>query len=190
MKTVVGIVGQSVSGKGTVAKVLEEEFGFFATSLSDRIREELERRGIVETRDLMNQVGNELRGEFGADILVKRTQELIEGENLGKVVIESVRNPEEVNFIKREMGGVIIGVEASEKMRFELMKKRGRNGDASTWEEFMRLEKAENNEGEEGHVQKVSECLKMADYTIDNNGTREELVEKVREMAKELKLDF
>ncbi len=178
-RIIVGLVGQNVCGKGTVAKTLEEEYEFFHTSLSDRIREELNRRGLEEVRDLMVEVGNELRERFGPDILARRTEELIKEKDPERVVIDSIRNPEEVRYIK-EMGGVIVGVEASPEKRFELMKVRGGRGDAKTWEEFLRLDNQENQTGGENYVQKTSECLKMADITINNDGTREELVRKIR----------
>jgi dephospho-CoA kinase len=184
MKQIIGLVGLSVSGKGTVSKLLEKEFGFFATSLSDRIREELDRREIVETRDWMRKVGNELREKYGADILVKRTEEMISDRHLQKVVIDSVRNPTEVEEIRR-MGGIILGVEASAEKRFELMKMRGRNGDALTWEEFLRLD--EEEERAEDFGQQNSKCLEMADKTIKNDGTGEDLKEKIRQLIPSLK---
>lgn len=179
MSRIVGIVGLSSSGKGTVVETLETEFGFYATSLSDRIREELQRRGQTETRDLMRTVGNELREKFGADILVKRTEEMISDRNLKKVVIESIRNPSEVGAIKK-MGGIILGIDTSPEKRFELMRRRERPGDARTWEEFLRLDQEE--ERPEDFGQQNSKCLAMADFRIRNDGTAEELKEKTRQL--------
>ena len=50
--------------------------------------------------------------------------------------------------------------------------KRGRIGDAQTFEEFMEHEKKENND--EGAGQQIDKCLEMAHKIINSNGTIEE----------------
>ena len=86
--------------------------------------------------------------------------------------MDSIRNPGEVEELRKNDGFVLIGVHADAKIRFERLMKRGRAGDSRTFEEFMEHEKKENNN--EGAGQQLDKCLEMADKTIDSNGTIEE----------------
>lgn len=179
MLNVIGLVGPIASGKGTVAKILEEK-NYKPYSLSDRIREEIKNRGEEITRSNLNMVSNELRETLGADILAKRTADIIEKDNDELVVIDAIRNPAEVNYLKQRFGAKIIGVNAAQEKRYEMFKNRGINTtEVNTWEEFKKLDDLELVQ-EGSHKQQVEECLKLADTTIGNNGTLEELKQKVK----------
>ena len=180
IRKVFGLVGPIASGKGTVVKILVEQ-GYTAYSLSDRIREEIRRQGLDITRETLNTVSNELRETLGADILARRTAQLIEKENPEFVAIDAIRNPAEVNFLKEKFGIKIIGIVADQKRRFELFKNRGNNAAGiETFEQFKELDDRELvQEGQ--HKQQINECLKLADIIIENNGTIEDLKQKVQE---------
>lgn len=180
IKKVVGLVGPIASGKGTVAQYLSKK-GYKSYSLSDRIREEITARGLIITRESLNTVSNELREKFGPQVLAELTAKLIERDNPELVVVDAIRNPAEVNFLKQKFGARIIGVVADQKKRFELFMKRGTNTTGiSSWEEFRTLDNAELFQNGE-HKQQVNKSLELADFIIENNGTFEELNTKVDE---------
>lgn len=182
---VVGLVGPIASGKGTVAKMLAEK-GYAAYSLSDRIREEIKERGHEVTRDMLNMVSNELRGKMGADIWAKRTADMIVLDNPERIVIDSIRNPEEVNFLKQRFGTKIIGIIGDQKRRYELFKARGTNfAGINSWEEFKQLDDRELIQTGD-HKQQVAACLELADIIIDNSGTVEDLQKKVEDFISSL----
>lgn len=58
---------------------------------------------------------------------------------------------------------------------------RGKSGEAGTLEEFVSNEEEENS-GE--HVQRLFECMKLADYTITNNENLETLFEHITEIIR------
>ncbi len=184
-KTIIGLVGPIASGKGTVVDNLEEK-GYSSYSLSDRIREEIRSRGQEVTRETLNTVSNELRITFGANILAQRTAEIIEKENLELVVVDSIRNPEEISYLKQRFDAKIIGVVAPQEKRFEFFKNRTTNSmGISSWEEFKTLDDKElKQEGE--HKQQVKACLELADFTIENNGTIEDLKGKIEEILTQI----
>lgn len=188
-EVIVGLVGYHASGKGTVADTLEEQFGFYKTSLSDRIREEARKRGESLERESLRVIGNDLREKEGPDVLVKRTMEIVEAGGYKRVVIDSVRNPAEVKAIK-ELGGEIVAVLASLEMRLKWIQERGRMGDATNMEELKESDWLENQSDGGDHVQNIDECIKMADLHINNNGAKEELIQKTKvELAPKLDLN-
>lgn len=180
VKKVIGLVGPISSGKGTVAKILTEK-GYRPYSLSDRIREEIRHRKLDADRGTLNYVANELRKTLGSDILAKRTAEIIEKEGNELVVIDSIRNPEEIKYLKEKFGAKIIGVVADQEKRFEYIKIRAANSaGVDTWETFKKWDDEELSQSGE-HKQQVKACLDLADMTIENNGTIEDLKQKVEE---------
>lgn len=178
IKKVVGLVGPIASGKGTVTQYLSRK-GYKSYSLSDRIREEITARGLAITRESLNSVSNDLRQNLGSDILAKRTAEIIELEGSEFIVVDAIRNPAEINFLKQKFQAKIIGIVADQKKRFELFMKRGVNTTGiSSWEQFKALDDTElTQEGK--YKQRVNECLKLADVIIENNGTFDDLNGKV-----------
>ena len=177
-RIVIGLVGPIASGKSTIVKHLKNK-GYSSYSLSDRIREEIRTRGLEITRQTLTSVGNELREKLGADILAKRTTDLIDRDYSERSVIDSIRNPSEVAYLKDHFGTKIIGIIAPQKKRFDYFVHRPNNREGvSGWEEFKALDDLELvQEGE--HKQQVQACLDLADIVIENNGTVEELQQKV-----------
>jgi dephospho-CoA kinase len=179
-KKVFGLVGPIASGKGTVAKILEEK-GYRIYSLSDVLKDEVKKRGLEVTRLNCNIVSNDLRGSLGADILARRTAEIVKNEDPEYVVIDAIRNPKEIEFLREEFDIKIIGVIADQKKRFEMFRSRGTYKDElQTFEEFRKFDDLElKQEGE--HKQQTKACLDMAEITIENNGTVEELLQRIEQ---------
>lgn len=176
---IIGLVGPIASGKGTVLKILENK-GFFSSSTSDRIREELKKRNLEVTRQNLTSVSNEVREKYGNDILARRTSEIIDKQNNNKIVIDAIRNPDEVKFLKNKYNMKLLAITAPQEKRYELFKKRGTNTNGiNTWEEFKTLDDNEIGGKLGQHAQRVSDCMKMADITIENNGSLEDLKAKI-----------
>ena len=68
---IIGLTGKNGAGKTEVSQYLVSR-GFEYHSLSDEIREEVKKRGMEITRDVLTEVGNELRSQFGAGVLAER----------------------------------------------------------------------------------------------------------------------
>ncbi len=181
MKKVFGLVGPIASGKGTVAGILTD-LGFSSYSLSDRVREEVKKRGLELTRENQQLTGNALREEFGSDILAKRTAEIIDNNPSENIVIDAIRNPKEIEFLKEKYGIKIIALKVNQERRYELLKQRGNQWDTLSWEEFKLLDDRELAQTGK-HKQQVNETVKMADIVIENDGTIEELKEKIKDIA-------
>lgn len=187
----VGFVGPIASGKGTAIDVFTAH-GYRTYSLSDRVREEAKRRvaaGKLKTdftRTDLQDIGNELRAVYGGHELAARTWALATHDSCNAIVIDSIRNPDEIRFLRTLPGWkLLIGVDATIENRFRNMLARNRPTDPQTWEEFLTMEGRDRGAGETALGQQVDACLALADRVIQNNGTRNEFLAAVRALMEE-----
>lgn len=171
----IGLTGTNGAGKGEIAACLKSK-GYACYSLSDEIREELARRDREATRDNMIKLGNELRQTFGTDILARRVMAKVRG----KAVIDSIRNVQEVAFFRKQKGFILLAVDAPIALRYDRVRMRGRDESALTLAEFEAKEREEMSESPNG--QQLRRCLDLADITIGNDGTLEDLRRKLEEL--------
>ncbi|OQA52330.1 MAG: hypothetical protein BWY43_00548 [candidate division WS2 bacterium ADurb.Bin280] len=66
----------------------------------------------------------------------------------------------------------MINITASDNLRFNRVKKRNSVSEAETLEDFI---KDEIEKDSSGPVQRVEDCIKMADYTVHNESSLEQL---------------
>lgn len=176
---IIGLCGYNASGKGAVAEILKKE-NYIYFSLSDIIREECENRNLEKNRENLIAIGNELREKYGANYFAKKILEKInvEKEKGNKnFIIDSIRNPKEVEELKTNNEFVLIGINAPIKLRFERALSRGRNENALTLEEFIAQEEKEKSSNE--NAQQLDKVYKMANKFIFNDGTLEELKQRL-----------
>ena len=178
---IIGLTGPNASGKGEVARSLENK-GFVYYSLSDIVREEATNRGLEISRENLISVGNSLRLEYGAGVLSKRVKEKVEGN----CVVDSIRNPSEVEELRLMPNFMLLGIDAPIEIRFQRACKRGRVGEGVTLEEFARKEDLENSK--DPKAQQLKRCLKMADKLILNDGSIEVLQKRVMEVLNEIQI--
>ena len=176
---IIGLTGTKASGKGETTRILQER-GFFYSSLSDRVREEAGRRGLVNytTKDLQD-IGNELRQLKGNGVLAQMTLELVAGKE--EVVIDGIRNLGEIDILRNSGEFYLIAVDAPREIRFERLKSRNRESDPKIWEDFLEMEKRDLGVREEKSGQHVSQCMQEADYILYNDYATMEDLENLRE---------
>src|SRR5262245_22052440 len=122
----IGLTGKNAAGKGEVAQYLQRK-SFYYYSLSDVIREEIRRRGEEPTRERLIIVGNELRQRHGANILAERILAKIEDDK--HYIIDSIRNPAEVDAFRAAKHFKLIRIEAPAEIRFQRILSRKREND-------------------------------------------------------------
>jgi dephospho-CoA kinase len=177
-KIIIGLTGSLSSGKGIIADHLST-LGFNHLILSNRIREEIRSRNQEPTRTLLQDVGNELRMLYGGAVLAERTAAII--ANLeGNVVIDGIRNPDEITFLRNVLDAQIIGVDAPRVLRLDwyLARAKERGEDGTTEEDFIKVDNRDFGIGEPGSGQQVAKCLKMADIILENDHTKAELLKE------------
>ena len=175
-----GVTGLYGAGKDVVAQFLVEK-NFYHFSLSDFIREEARKRKIPITRDSLIPLGNELRAKYGASVLAQRAlAQLKDGENH---VITSIRNSEEANLILESDEAILINVVAPDRERLRRLIARDRENDPKTLEDLRAKEKQESSD--DPNAQQLHKVRKMATVTLRNDGTLEQLQEKVDKLVKD-----
>ncbi|QQR84082.1 AAA family ATPase [Candidatus Peregrinibacteria bacterium] len=175
---IIGLTGSMGAGKGEVVKILEKE-GFQYITLSMMVREEARKRGVPEEREQLMEVGNDLRETEGLGVLAKRALEKIQASGTDKWVVDGIRNPAEIDELKKHDGVIIVGLEANRDLLVERILKRARPSDAKTPDEILRKIERELSEGESLAGQQVGKCMQKTDVTLVNEGTLEELEKTV-----------
>ena len=171
----IGLTGTNGAGKGEAAAFLLRR-GYEYHSLSDVIRETLAAEGLEPSRDNLICKGNELRRKGGPDVLARR----IAAKVRGRAVIDSIRNPREIEFLRTQPGFVLIALDAPPVLRFERVARRGRDESAPDLAAFLRKEAEED--GSDPGAQQLGRCMALADRTVINDGTIEDLHRKLEEI--------
>ena len=163
MALVLGVTGPNAAGKGEVSEFLRN-WGFAVHSLSDIVREEAAARGLPPEREHLIRTGTLLREQGGPGVLAERLLPRLAGWD----VVDSIRNPAEVEVLRKLPGFVLLGVEAPAELRFARSRRRARPGDPGSFAEFAAREREENSTNPAG--QQLLATFALADRVVDNDG--------------------
>ena len=170
----VGLTGRNASGKSTLVGWFSDK-GLRSVSCSDSIRAWLREQGVDTTREALIEGGRELRRRGGAGVLAEMLLEILDGED---AVVDSIRTPAEVEALRSRGDFFLIEVRADEEARWQRMNARGRAGDPLEKETFLSQEAAEAKSDDEAG-QALDATAALADITILNDGTIEELEDEL-----------
>lgn len=143
--------------------------GFTRHSLSDVVREEAAALGLPPEREHLIRVGNLLRERHGAGVLAERIVSRLQGRD----VVDSIRNPSEVEVLRRLPRFVLLGVRAPLDLRFRRSLARARPGDPRTIDEFRSREAQEQSDSPTS--QRLAATFDLADVVVENDGDLERL---------------
>lgn len=184
---VIGLTGTIGSGKEIVREIIEKNMNAYSVVLSSLLKEDaLKKQGINITRETRQNLGNELRKQYGNEILAKIAVSFMQN-NKDFLIIDGIRNPGEADFLKTKFGVDfrLIAVDAPQQIRYDRISQRKREGDPQTWEEFIKLDERDQGKDEPEYGQQVKKCIEMADIYIENAGNLQELENKVVEIIKQ-----
>ena len=178
-KVILGLVGEMAAGKSTVTNYLKERHGAVTFRFSDMLRDVLTRMHLEHTRGNLQLISMILRQNFSEDIMSKVLTMDVKGADAPLIITEGIRRPSDIVYLKALPGFHLVSLLADEQIRYERMVKRSENPDdqTKTWEEFQKESQAEPEH-------KIKELMREAPDTIDNNGTIEELLERLEQLIK------
>jgi len=177
---IIGLTGTMSAGKGELAKYLKAK-GFEYHSYSKILIEEAKKRGIEPTRKNLQKLGNDIKKEKkNLGILSKM---ILDNIKTDKAIADGVRNPDEIRELRKN-GAVIIAIDAPQKLRFKRLQNRSREGDPKTFEDFKKLDDKENQGVTKG--QQINQCINMADYTMMNDKTLDDLRMAIEKILKSI----
>jgi len=185
MAIVIGLTGHAGCGKGTAAAYLKQKHGFGWIVFSDIIKEEAAKRGLLNGKSLeaeklaLSRFGSDWRKETGwNDVAARKAIERIRKGRMEKVVVDGFRSVEEVELFRKTFKGfVLIKIETPADARW---KRRVEQDPASKRSDFEARDKADLE------IKGLDKVLQMADMTIDNSGTKEELHRRLDEIMKKI----
>lgn len=167
----IGIGGTDGAGKDSLGEYLAEAHGWLILSVTDILRAEARKRGLMLSRSNLRHISAEWRREHGLGILVDKALKETE-DRLKKhkgLVIVSLRNPGEADRV-HELGGKVVWVDANPKVRYERIaaRKRGTE-DEVTFEGFLKEEKTQMSHAGDEATLNLSGVKAKADIFITND---------------------
>jgi dephospho-CoA kinase len=178
---VVSIVGMPGSGKSEVAAVFEAH-GYKRIRFGDITDEEVRKRGLELNEENEREIREELRDKMGkAAYAILNLPGIDSALETSDVVIDGLYSWEEFLYLKEHYGDrlVMVAVWASPETRYARLTGRERRG--LTREDAAGRDRAEIENLNKGGP------IAMADYTINNESTVEELRKKTEEVIEGMK---
>ena len=168
---IIGLTGTNGSGKTVTAEYLKTK-GFEFYSLSDEIRAELDRQKVEANRENLIQTGNRLRTEFGPGVLAERVKRRLRHDR--NYVIDSIRNPYEVDALRATGDFHLLHLDAPREVRFERVVARGGRRTPDNFEQFVEQEDREIQSDDPAN-QQLRACYEKADHTLQNDSSIDDL---------------
>ncbi len=120
----IALVGMPASGKTEATYILRETLGVESIQLGQVVREEVRSRGLEDTYENLELVAQDLRLQFGQDIVIRRTAHLLMQMNYSICCIDGVRSLSEIAALKQYFPNLItVAIHASPSLRFKRTKR-------------------------------------------------------------------
>lgn len=170
----IAVVGMPGSGKSEFLNIALN-YGYRFISMGDIVREETVKRGF--SLEESGKVAQMLRDKGGLDaIAILTLNKIREGHN-DKFIIEGIRGIKEVERFRNEINFFLVGIHTSPSLRFDRLKKRGREDDPKNFEEFYKRDLRELSWG-------LGEAFALSDVIINNNETLEDFRSSIDKVIK------
>jgi len=177
---IIGITGTLGAGKGTIVDYLVKEKAYLHFSVRAYLVREIEKLGLPVNRDSMTSVANELRAKNSPAFIIEELyKEAVKTEK--NSIIESIRTPGEIDFLKKQGNFILLAVDADPKIRFERIKLRASETDNIDFDTFVANEKREMT-SKDVNKQNLGKCIEMADIVLNNNGSISQLIDQLNQI--------
>jgi dephospho-CoA kinase len=173
---ILAFTGMPASGKSVAVDIAKEK-NMPVIRMGDLVWEETKSQGLELTDKNVGKIANDMRKKYGKDVWAKRTVEKIKSNVRDDcVVIDGIRNFEEIDFFKKELESnfIVIAILASDETRKKRILARKREDDSSDVKDLEERDKRELGWG-------LGEVISSADIVISNEGSIEEFRKKVKE---------
>lgn len=177
---VIGVIGRNGSGKDEVLKYLRDQYRVPFLSTGDMVREIAARQGRTPDRSTLQEISGAYFREHGQGCFVKMVSEKIRENGWPVAGMSGVRSPQDVRTLKEILGAsfVLVAVSVTDpRVRFERMRQRGEERDTDSYQRFLEQDEAEES------IFRVEEAAGMADYTLTNDGSRQDLQRAVADLV-------
>jgi len=182
-KIIIGLVGETGSGKDTVAEYLKENYGATLMRFADPIKETLSIYFDKLSKEDQQWLYLVFKERFGEDILCRAMKKRIEEEKNHLIVVNGLRMPCDYDFIREFSGAKILYVTIDQKLRWKRVLNRNEKSDDNiSFEKFQELDQKPT----EIHIKEIGE---KADKTIYNEKGLDYLFSQVDDFMQELGIE-
>ncbi|MBU1421232.1 nucleoside monophosphate kinase, partial [Patescibacteria group bacterium] len=173
-KIIIGLVGLSACGKGTVAQYLKKKYNANTHKFSIILRDILNRLYYKIDRTSLQTLSTILRTNFGEDVLAKVIARDVKNDKNKIIVVDGIRRMDDIKYLKKLDHFLLFKIIVKPKIRYKRLVQRNENlGDTKkTYKEFLDDEKKEAD-------LKIPLVMQKAKYAIDNNGSFKELHKQI-----------
>jgi dephospho-CoA kinase len=178
-KKIIGLVGETGSGKDTVAEYLKDYYGAKLMRFADPIKETLSIYFDQLSKEDQQWLYLVFKERFGDDILCRAIEKDIEATK-GLIVVNGLRMPCDYDFIRKYPEAKILYITANQEIRWKRTTKRGEKSDDNiSFEKFQELDQKPT----EIHIPEIGQ---KADKTIMNEKDLNYLFSEVDKFMAEL----
>lgn len=177
-KIILGLVGETGSGKDTVAHYLDRRYNVELLRFSRPLKKTLDLFFEQSSKEDQAWLYLVFKERFGEDVLHKGVARYI-AQHDGIMCVNGMRMMMDLDFIRSFENNYIIYVTADQKLRWQRAVNRGeKSDDDQTFEAFQKFEAAAETE------QAIPAIGKNADFVVRNEGTMDELLWQVDDVMK------
>ena len=179
---IIGAVGQNGSGKDEVLKYLRLKYGVPFLSTGDVVREIAAKERVEPTRENLGKISDRHFREFGKGYFVQLLAEKIRHTGWKVAGISGIRSLDDVFILKDifDKDFILIDVFITDPhLRFRRITARGEGRDPHSYEQFLQQDTAEEE------LFSLKEAEHLADYTISNDGTLDDLHREIDRLVAE-----
>lgn len=169
------------SGKTEAVKIAKN-MNFQVVRMGDMVWDEVNKQGLKLNNKNVGTIANQMREKHGQDIWALKTINKI--KSMGKIesiIIDGIRNIEEIDTFKRELGKnfVVVAVEISDKTRQKRALKRGRKDDSKDIKKVKERDQRELRWG-------LGSAIASADIVVSNEGSIDGFRKHIKEILERL----
>jgi dephospho-CoA kinase len=176
-KIIIGLVGETGSGKDTVANHISKRYGVPLLRFADPLKKTLSTLVEHPSKEDHAWLYGALKERFGENVLHNALRRQIVGSTHEVLCVNGLRMPKDEDFIRSFNMDYIIYITADQQMRWERSVSRGEKADDDqSFGEFQKFEATAQTE------KAVPEIGSRADFTIINDDSLDTLLIKVNEI--------
>ncbi|PIT87451.1 MAG: hypothetical protein COU31_02660 [Candidatus Magasanikbacteria bacterium CG10_big_fil_rev_8_21_14_0_10_40_10] len=181
-KIIIGLVGEISAGKTTVTEYLSQKYQAQTFRFSDMLRDILTRLYLPIDRANLQTISTALRSAFGDDVMSRVLADDVSKADNEMIITEGIRRPSDVAYLKKLDNFYIIALKTDIKIRYNRLSQRQENADDQkiSYEQFLEQSRQEPE-------QKIQEMIAKADFSANNNDSKEQLFTQIDEIVKKIK---
>jgi len=178
---IIAFTGMPCSGK-TEAVEVAKMLDLPVIRMGDMVWEEVKKQGLELNDENVGTIADSMRKKHGKNIWAKRTIDKITSLNItDKIIVDGVRNIEEVNLFKKELSNnfILIAITTSDEERKKRSLLRQRRDDSNNLKKIEERDKREIRWG-------IRELISTADIIISNENSINDFRREIKDVLKKI----